>query len=142
MAAPHPHLIEVLRDTARQLREGKDYRWSNYGLCNCGYLAQTVTKKTPKEIHEAALAREGDWGQQALEYCGQTGLEIDTIISELLALGLTRADIHDIERLRNPSVRKRMPPQEMGVAHYARTDAIDYFEAWADMLEDQLPESS
>ena len=140
MAAPHPRLIEALRETARRLREGKIYKWSNYGLCNCGYLAQTVTDKTPKQIHEAALVREGDWGKQALEYCGQTGLEIDTIISEMLALGLTQSDIHDIERLSNPSVRRRMAPRDEGVAHYSRTDAIDYLEAWADLLEEQLPE--
>ena len=138
MAAPHPRLIEALRETARRLRDGAEYRWSNYGLCNCGYLAQTVTDKTPKEIHEAALLREGDWGQQALEYCGQTGLEIDTIISELLALGLTRADIHEIERLSNVNVRRAMAAPQTGVTHYARADAIDYFEAWADLLEDRL----
>ena len=27
-----------------------------------------------------------------------------------------------------------------GVTHFARTDAIAYFEAWADLLEEQLPE--
>lgn len=138
MAAPHPRLIHALRETARRMREGGEYRWSNFGMCNCGHLAQTITDKTPKEIHEAALAREGDWGQQALEYCGETGLEIDTIIEELLAIGLVRSDLRALERLSNPEVRQRMGPDPTGVAHYARTDAIRYFEAWADLLEEQL----
>ena len=139
MAAPHPRLIEALRETAYRMRQGGEYRWSNFGMCNCGHLAQTVTSKTPKEIHEAALEREGDWGQQALQYCGQTGLEIDTIIEELLALGLDRSDIQAIERLSDPKIRRRMGDTPTGVAHYARTDAIRYFEAWADILEEQLP---
>ena len=139
MAAPHPRLIQALRETAYRMRQGSEYRWSNFGMCNCGHLAQTVTDKTPREIHEAALEREGDWGQQALQYCGQTGLEIDTIIEELLGLGLTRMDIQAIERLSDPKVRARMGPVPTGVAHYARTDAILYFEARADLLEEQVP---
>lgn len=141
MAAPHPRLIDALRETADRLRKGSDYKWSNYGLCNCGHLAQTVTHRTPKEIHEAAMKRAGDWGQQALEYCGETGLEMDHIMTQLLNLGLTRADIRDIERLGNPKVRRRMESPKTGITHYARTDAIAYFEAWADLLEEQLPES-
>ena len=141
MAAPHPRLIDALRETADRLRNGSDYKWSNFGLCNCGHLAQTVTHRSPKQIHEAALQRAGDWGQQALEYCGETGLEMDHIMNELLKLGLSPSDIRDIERLSNPKVRRRMGATVTGVTHYARTDAIAYFEAWADLLEEQLPES-
>ncbi len=141
MAAPHPRLIDALRETADRLRRGSDYKWSNFGLCNCGHLAQTVTHRSPKEIHEAALQRAGDWGQQALEYCGETGLEMDHIMNELLKLGMSPSDIRDIERLSNPKVRRRMGATVTGVTHYARTDAIAYFEAWADLLEEQLPES-
>lgn len=141
MAAPHPRLIDALRETADRLRTGSDYKWSNYGLCNCGHLAQTVTHRSPKAIHEAAMKRAGDWGQQALEYCGQTGLEMDHIMAQLLDLGLSPTDIRDIERLGNPKVRRRMNAPHLGVTHYARTDAIAYFEAWADLLEEQLPES-
>ena len=48
-------------------------------------------------------------------------------------------DIQAIERLSDPKVRARMGPVPTGVAHYARTDAILYFEAWADLLEEQVP---
>ena len=79
MAHPHPALIEALRITAQRLRSGSNYRWSNYGMCNCGHLARTVTQMSPKEIHLAAMQRPGDWGQQAREYCGATGLEMQLI---------------------------------------------------------------
>lgn len=142
MAAPHPRLIDALRETADRLRGNTEYKWSHYGLCNCGHLAQTVTHLTPKEIHDAARARAGDWGEQALEYCGQTGLEMDHIMRKLMELGLSPSDIRDIERLSNSRVLARMHRPETGVTHFARTDAIAYFEAWADMLEEQLPESA
>ena len=45
-------------------------------------------------------------------------------------------------RLSDPKVRRRMGADPRGVAHYARTDAIRYFEAWADLLEEQLPTSA
>ena len=140
MAAPHPGLIDALRETAERLRKGSDYKWANFGLCNCGHLAQTVTHKSPKAIHEAALARAGDWGEQAREYCGSTGLEMDHILGALMALGLNHDDIHDIERLSNPAVLRRMGPTPIGGSHYDRSHAIRYFETWADILEEALPE--
>jgi len=140
MAAPHPGLIDALRETAERLRKGSDYKWANFGLCNCGHLAQTVTHKSPKAIHEAALARAGDWGEQAREYCGSTGLEMDHILGALMALGLNHEDIHDIERLSNSAVLRRMGSSPIGVSHYDRSHAIRYFQTWADILEEALPE--
>ena len=139
MAAPHPRLIDALRETAERLRGDSDYKWSTMDL-QLRTSRTTVTQRTPREIHEAAQQRAGDWGQHALEYCGQTGLEMDHILQKLLDLGLTRADIRDIERLSNSDVLRRMGGMATGVTHFARTDAIAYFEAWADLLEEQLPE--
>ena len=75
---------ERLRETAERLRKGSDYKWANFGLCNCGHLAQTVTHRSAKEIHEAALEKGGDWGEQAREYCGITGLAMDHILDALM----------------------------------------------------------
>ena len=138
MAHPHPALIEALRITAQRLRTGSTYRWSNYGMCNCGHLAQTVTQLTPREIHEAAMQRPGDWGQQAREYCGVTGLEMDHIIVQLLELGLTRQDIHDLERLGNTAVIKQMDANWQSVRHHSREYVVRYLEAWAELLEEDL----
>ena len=142
MAAPHPGLIDALRETAERLRKGSDYKWANFGLCNCGHLAQTVTHISAKDIHEAALEKGGDWGEQAREYCGTTGLAMDHILDSLMSLGLSHEDINDIERLSNPKVLKRMGETPIGVSHYARSHAIQYFETWADLLEEALPQAS
>mgnify|MGYP006063404061 CR=1 FL=1 len=139
MASPHPSLIVALRETAKRLRTGSTYRWSNYGMCNCGHLAQTVTRLSPREIHLAAMERPGDWGEQAREYCSTTGLEMDHIIEQLLALGLTRQDIHDLERLSNLDVLRRLDPTWQKVRHHSREYVVRYLDAWADMLEEQQP---
>ena len=57
MAAPHPGLIDALRETAERLRKGSDYKWANFGLCNCGHLAQTVTHQSPKAAQISPEAR-------------------------------------------------------------------------------------
>ena len=138
MAHPHPALIEALRITAQRLQDGSQYRWSNFGMCNCGHLAQTITKLSPREIHQAAMQRPGDWGEQAREYCGATGMEMDHIIQELLDFGLTREDIHDLERLGNSAVVARMESSWRGIRHHAREYVVRYLQAWAELLEEQL----
>ncbi|MFO0555635.1 MAG: hypothetical protein U0271_45070 [Polyangiaceae bacterium] len=68
MAKPTRRLVAALRSTALRLRSPSvEYRWSHFGHCNCGHLAQTVTGKTAREIYQAAFSRGGDWGQQAAE---------------------------------------------------------------------------
>ena len=48
-------LIQALRDTARRLATEAPYQWGHMGSCNCGHLAQTVTRLTKAEIHTQAL---------------------------------------------------------------------------------------
>ena len=60
-----PDLIAALRSTARRLEGGARYRWTHMGSCNCGHLAQTLTRLPREEIHRLALERAGDWGEQA-----------------------------------------------------------------------------
>lgn len=138
MAVANFELIVALRKTAQRLQTGVTYKWSNYGMCNCGHLAQTVTRRTPQEIHQAALERPGDWGQQAREYCGTTGLEMDHIMTRLFELGLNRQDIWDLERLGNMAVIQRMPAEWQGVQHHSREYVVRYLEAWADLLDASL----
>ena len=137
MASANPALIEALRITAHRLESGSTYRWSNYGMCNCGHLAQTVTRLSPQELHEAALARGGDWGEQAREYCGDTGLQMDHVMEQLLDLCLNRTDIHELERLNNRRVLARLAPEDLPVQHHARTSVVAYLRAWAELLEEE-----
>lgn len=133
-------LIESLRRTAARLRdEAPYYRWTHQGACNCGHLVQTLTKKSRREIHEAALQKAGDWREHAIEYCPTSGYPIDHIIGEMLAVGMTLDEIEHLERLSDPRVLRRLPAGERGLDFRRREDAIRYMEAWADLLEERQP---
>jgi len=61
MARPTPELIDALRRTARKLENGAPYQWGHMGGCNCGNLAQEITKLSKDQIHAYAMQRYGDW---------------------------------------------------------------------------------
>lgn len=164
MARASLRLVTVLRQTARRLAEPATiYRWSDYALCNCGHLAQTVTGLLPAEIRQRAFARQGDWATQALVYrldrpdygdrpaldegawepenvgtCPATGLSLDDVLSDLLALGLDQDDIAHLERLDDPRVRRELGQHLVDYPHYVRQNVVDYLEAWARLLERDL----
>lgn len=125
-------LAHALRLTADRLASTTSFMWGHMGACNCGHLAQTVTGLTGAEIHRAALAREGEWERQANEYCPTSGLMVDHILAAMFALGLTRADVRNLERLSDPRVLARAGRP---LRYNRREDAIAYLRAWADLLE-------
>jgi hypothetical protein len=126
-------LITALRLTADRLATTHNYQWGHMGMCNCGHVAQEVTGLTRREIHEAAQVREGDWERQAEDYCPTSGLLIDHILAAMMRLGMTRADIRNLEKLCDARVLRRL-----GVTHLRfnrREDVVRYMRAWADELE-------
>ncbi len=136
MATATPPLAQALRTTAARLREGAGFAWGHMGSCNCGHLAQTVTRLSAAEIHRAAMERYGDWSTQTLDHCPASGLTIDHVFDALLELGLTHTDLRRLEHLSDPKVLARVPSR-----HLRRQDvrhAIQYFEAWAELIEDEL----
>jgi hypothetical protein len=139
MAQATLELIAALRRTAARLEAGSDYQWGHMGACNCGHLAQTITRLPKREIHEWALERVGDWETQANQYCPTSGYRIDDVIAAMLDLGMTRRDIRNLERLADPQVLAQLPEGERRLAHNRREDAIRYMRAWADLLEAELP---
>jgi hypothetical protein len=106
------------------------------GMCNCGHVVQAVTGLTRREIHEAALEREGDWERQANDYCPTSGLLIDHILAAMLALGMTRTDIRNLEKLADVRVLRRLGVTHL--RHNRREDVIRYMTAWAELLEDEV----
>lgn len=144
MAKRTRELVSALRETAARLEAGTDYQWGHMGACNCGHLAQTITKTPKRQIHEWALERVGDWEAQANQYCPASGYRIDEVIEAMLELGMTKTDIRQLERLSNPDVLSRLSPGERRLARNRREDAIRYMRAWADLLEGEIsaPESS
>ena len=138
MAKPSVALIQKLRQAARQIGTGSPYEWGHMGSCNCGHLAQAITQRPKGEIHASALQRHGDWEQQLIDYCPQSGLPMDQIIDEMLALGLTRQDLTHLEKLGDPTILRALPPERRYLRHNLREDVVLYLKTWADLLEQQL----
>lgn len=142
MAVASLTLVTALRSTAARIAAGSSYQWGHLGLCNCGHLVQTVCKLPPQRIHQLALAdREGDWEQLANAYCPTSGYAIDDVISELVALGLTTREIGHLEKLDEPRVLDALPGGHRWLRRNERGDLVAYLEAWANVLEAELPEA-
>ncbi|MVM30610.1 hypothetical protein GO755_11265 [Spirosoma sp. HMF4905] len=138
MARPTPELINALRRTAQNLRNGAAYQWGHMGGCNCGNLAQELTKLNKDQIHQYAMQRHGDWNEQAEDYCSTSQMPIDLLINEMLNAGLTLEDLKHLERLDDRQVLARFPIEKRFLKHNIREDVIAYMTAWAELLEEQL----
>ena len=132
-------VIQALRQTAQRLATEAPYQWGHMGSCNCGHLAQTVTRLTKAEIHARAMQRYGDWERQLIDYCPTSGLPIDQTIDEMLALGFSRADLTHLERLADPTIRAAIPFERRdALRHNQRDDVVLYLRTWAHLLEADL----
>lgn len=162
MALPTARLVLALRETAARLRLADAvYKWSHFGHCNCGHLAQTITRRSAREIYEAAFVRTGDWGQQArdlelpdygdrpaidegafehesTELCSATGSPLEQVLAEMYAVGLDRQDIDHLEDLSDGEVLRFMGASTTGLVRHAREDVVRYLDAWAALLERRL----
>ncbi len=138
MARANQRLIEAVEDTIARLMSGADYQWGHMGMCNCGHLVQSLTNRSRREIHAAALLRAGDWGQQSIDYCPTSGLPLDSIISEMLEAGLTLDDINYIERLNDPKVLARLPLEQRWMKRNNRDHVVRYLSTWNELLREQL----
>ncbi|WP_400190648.1 hypothetical protein [Hymenobacter sp. B81] len=139
MASSSLPVIEALRTTAQRLAAEAPYQWGHMGSCNCGHLAQTITRLSKADIHARALQRYGDWDQQLRDYCPSSGLPIDAVIDEMLALGFTRGDLAYLERLSDPLIRAALPLERRhGLQHNRRDDVVLYLRTWAELLEQEL----
>lgn len=140
MAKPTLELIDALRRTAKKLQNGAPYQWGHMGSCNCGNLAQEVTKLTKAEIHAYALeVGRGDWNEQLNDYCSTSGLHMDLLISQMLQAGFTTDDLKHLEKLSDKKVLARLPEERRySLRHNVRDDVVLYFNEWATMLEEEL----
>lgn len=142
MARANRELIVALRATAKRLEAGAPYRWTHMGACNCGHLAQTVTRLTAQDIRRYALERRGEWAEQGLEYCPTSGYPMDAILSALFGLGLSSDDLGHLERLSHPAVLRRLPVELRRELSYRERDhVVLYMRAFADLLQEQIPDA-
>lgn len=140
MARPNPELIDALRRTAKKLTEGAPYQWGHMGGCNCGNLAQELTKLSKDQIHAYAMQRYGDWNEQVDDYCTTSFMPIDLVISEMLGAGLALEDLKHLEKLSDRQVLQRFPLEKRFLKHNVRNDVVAYMNEWANLLEEQLLE--
>lgn len=138
MACANKKLIGSLRETASRLRNGAYYAWGHHGGCNCGNLLQVVTSLTKEEILSYAHTTRGEWTEIAEEFCETSLTPAYVMISKLEAIGLTPTDIHNIEYLEDAEVLNNLPGGFRWLKRNDRSDVIDYFEAFANLLESKL----
>ena len=137
MAKINTDVIRSIRATAEQLENTNLYQWGHMGSCNCGFLAQQVTRLTKAEIHRRALMRYGDWSEQLNDYCPTSGLPFDDVITELLAAGFTAEDLRHLERLSDPQVLHALPAGTY-LNHNIKADVVLYLRTWAGLIEREL----
>ncbi len=141
MAQPTIQLIDALRETATRLRNGSHYAWGHHGACNCGNLVQVITNFTEGEILKYAHEGIGEWTELAQEFCPITNAPISLLIARLEEAGLTPTDIHHVEYLNDKNVLKHLQGGFRWLKRNNKSDAVAYFEAFANMLEEKILQS-
>ena len=138
MAKPTIELIAALLETANRLRNGAHYAWGHHGACNCGNLVQVITHLSEGEILRYSHTGTGEWTEMTEQFCPVTNAPLALVITRLEEIGLTPTDIHNIEYLTDKMVLKNLPNGFRWLKRNNREDAIEYFEAFADLLEEKL----
>jgi hypothetical protein len=134
-------LILALRRVADKLESGAIYMWGHMGACNCGNLAQELTSFTKDEIHTYAMQRPGEWKDQLLEFCPNTGFPFDLIIERMLDFDLNIEELRCLEELSDPRVLSLMGATQP-LKRNKRDDVIAYLRAFATLKENQWIEQS
>jgi hypothetical protein len=147
MARPNPELIAAIEKTIVNLSKGAPYQWGHMGACNCGNLAQELTKLSKAEIHSYAMQRYGDWNEQILDFCPTSGYPMDLMIQKMMDFGLTLQDLSHLERLSDPEILSKIPKERRDkLSKNSKEDVVLYMENWAKLLRDnwlsQNPEIS
>lgn len=153
---PSIQLINALRTVAQKIERGEiTYNWGSCGDCNCGILVQNLLGIRSEEMRFGHC-----WTTAAMNpevnICSSTGLEMRKVVRGLKEVGLTRKDIVELEYLRNREVAKRLGWTwerirlrlrkgtfgwyAMAASNKGKSEAVAYFRAQADILEEQLGE--
>jgi hypothetical protein len=137
MARVTVDVIQALRNTASRLEKSNVYQWGHMGSCNCGFLAQEITRLNKVEIHQRAMQRHGDWNEQLNDYCPTSGLPMDDLISEMLVFGFDTGDLKHLERLSDGRVLRQLPLEQRNLSRNVKSDVVLYLRTWASLLEQQ-----
>ena len=140
MARASLPLIDALRRTASKIQEGAPYQWGHMGSCNCGNLAQEITKLSKAQIHAYAMQGHGDWNEQLNDYCETSQIPMDLLVHEMLTFGFSMEDLKNLERLADKDILACLPLESRYLKHNVRNDVVLYLKTWANMLEEKLVE--
>jgi hypothetical protein len=138
MAKKNLSVVHALRRTAEALRHSSEYQWGHMGSCNCGYLAQQITKLKKNQIHSFAMQRYGDWNEQLNDYCPTSGLPMDDLISEMINFGFDTDDLKHLERLNDIQILESLPADERSLRFNVKNDVIKYLNVWASLIEEEI----
>lgn len=141
MAKTTVEIVNLLRATASAIAASPDYQWGHMGACNCGHLAQQITRLNKEEIHKKAMQSYGDWSEQLNDYCPTSGLPLDDLITDILNAGFDSNDLKHLERLSDPAVLRTLPTENRFLIHNRKSDVVTYLEAWANKIEADLIKS-
>ncbi|MEM9459684.1 MAG: hypothetical protein AAGF11_36235 [Myxococcota bacterium] len=135
MARLRIEIVQALRTTAARLREGAPYQWGHPGACNCGHLAQTVTRMSQAQIYKIV---DGEWSEYLNDYCPLTGQSLDDVAVQMIRFGFEPGELHDLEQLADHRVLRQLPGGFRYLQHNDRSDVALYLETWAGMIERRL----
>jgi hypothetical protein len=138
MARASLQIVDALRATVKSLEFGAQYMWGHMGSCNCGNLAQVVTKRTKAEIHGYAMQGQGDWNEQVNHYCENSNMPIDLVIFDLMSFGFSLDDLKNLEKLSDPEVLARLGDLKNDIQRNNKQHLIAYLSAWANIIEKKL----
>jgi hypothetical protein len=138
MAKSRIEIVVALSQTANWLERTSDYQWGHMGCCNCGFLAQHVTKLSKNEIHSSAMERSGDWSEQLNDYCSTSGYRFDQIITSMVEFGFDTDDLKHLERLSDHKILHCLPLNQRHLRHNVKQDVVLYLRTWAAMIEGSI----
>ena len=80
----------------------------------------------------------GDWTEQLNDYCPTSGLPLDDLITDILAVGFDASDLKHLERLTDPLILSTLPPDKKYLVYNNKADVGTYLDAWANNMENEL----
>ena len=128
MAYANPRLIQALRITYEKLKHSPLYSWGHLGACNCGHLAQAVTRQSAQEIHKAALRRAGDWGRSLWSIVPRVVFR-RSHSNTALRFRLTARDIEHFEDLSDPQVLAEVVESGVYLTRNDKDHVMQYIKA-------------
>ena len=131
-------LINALKKTASELKNGCKYEWGHMGRCNAGCVVQHLMDKTDTQVAEMVGFKLDEWSEYAKTYCQDSYSDVDELFASLKRYGLGYQDMIHIEYLSDPKVLEHLPEYGKNLKKNNPQDVSNYLLAFANKLEREL----